>query len=90
MRVIGQTQDAKKVVDGIWHMYETYGLPLDIIFDICAQRNFMPDWIMLYRQMRSSGMSKPRILFKLEAAISDTFGNEAKKIILMRLGQCET
>ena len=85
--IIGETPEGKSVVDGIWKTYETHGLPLDNIFDVCIQKNWIPDWTKLYIQMLSSGINHDRILSKLEEAINDSFGKEFCDVVISRLDQ---
>jgi alanyl-tRNA synthetase len=81
------TSDGKMVVDGIWKIFETHGLPLDIILTLCLNKGWVPDWIALYKQMKQSGMKHGRILSKLEEAISDSFGKEFSEVVISRLDQ---
>jgi hypothetical protein len=85
--LVGETTDSRRLVDGVWAMYETYGLPLDIIFDLCIQKEWMPDWMALYKQMCGSGMKHSRILSKLEESINDSFGKEFCDVVIFRLDQ---
>jgi hypothetical protein len=82
---IGKTTDGKIVVDGVWEMYETHGLPLDIIFSICMEKDWVPSWIDIYLQMKKSGMDHDRILSKLEESISDSFGKEFCMTVISKL-----
>jgi hypothetical protein len=84
---VGETTDGKPVVDGIWKTYETHGMPLDILFTLCLRKNYVPDWISLYKQMRHSGMEYSRIISKLEEAINDSFGKEFCDVVISRLDQ---
>lgn len=84
---VGLTTDNKIVVDGIWDMYETHGLPMDIILDLCLRKNWVPDWIALHKSMIASGMEHSRILSKLEEAINDSFGKEFCDVVISRLDQ---
>lgn len=85
--VVGETTDGRKLVDGVWAMYETHGLPLDVIFDVLIQKESIPDWIALYKQMRESGMQHSRILSKLDEAISDSYGKEFRDVVISTLDQ---
>lgn len=87
IHTIGETTDGKKVVDGIWKTYETHGLPLDILFTLCIRKEYIPDWISLYKQMLHSKMEHSRILAKLEEAINDSFGKEFCDVVISRLDQ---
>lgn len=72
----GVTSDNKKVISGIYKMFESHGIPLDVIFSLLKERNIIPDWINLYRDCRRSGMGHDRIISKLEEAINDSYGKE--------------
>jgi len=85
--MVGKTPEDKSVVDGIWKSYETHGLPLDSIFDVCIHKGWIPDWHALYIQMIASGMGHERILSKLEEAINDSFGKEFGDVVISRLDQ---
>lgn len=87
INIVGETADGKGVVDGIWKMFETHGLPMDIIFSLCIEKNWVPDWILLYKQMKKSGMEHDRILSKLEEAINDSFGKEFSSVVISRLNK---
>jgi hypothetical protein len=87
IHVVGETTDGKTLVDGIWEMYETYGLPLDIIFDVLIQKQSVPDWIVLYKQMLKSGMQHSRIISKLDEAIADSYGKEFRDVVISKLDQ---
>lgn len=81
----GQTTDGKEVLAGLYKFYETHGLPLDVLFICCMERNAVPDWIELYQSARLAGMGHNRLLSKLEEAISDSFGKEWSDIVISRL-----
>lgn len=72
----GVTSDNKKVISGIYKIFESHGIPLDIIFSILKEKNVIPDWIDFYRSARKVGMSHDRIISKLEEAINDSYGKE--------------
>ena len=81
----GQTADGKVVLGGLYKFFETHGLPLDVLFICCMERNSVPDWIELYRAARVAGMQHDRILSKLEEAILDSYGKEWADIVISRL-----
>lgn len=82
---VGITSDDKMVVDGVWHVYETHGIPLDILLTCLKSQNTMPDWILLYKQMRISGMDRDRVFSKLDEAVSDSFGKDFSDTVLSNL-----
>ena len=83
--IVGYTTNNEVVVGGLWKTYETYGLPLDVIFDVCIRRNWIPSWIDLYKDMIDSKMEHGRIISKLEEAINDSFGKDYCGAVISRL-----
>lgn len=79
--------DNKIIVGGIWKMFETHGLPLDTIFSLCLQRDWIPCWITLYKDMLASGMKHDRIISKFEESISDSFGKAFGDEVIFRLNK---
>lgn len=35
--IVGVTPDGKEVVSGVFRVFDTMGLPLDTVFDLCDQ-----------------------------------------------------
>jgi alanyl-tRNA synthetase len=83
--VVGKTQNGKLVIDGVWKCFETFGLPFDVIFEVCIRKGWIPEWTTLRDQMVRSGIDKGRVLVKLSEAISDTFGKDFCEEVLRRL-----
>ena len=44
MNVVGQTKCGKQVVDGVFFLQTSIGLPLDIIVEELKSRNMVPAW----------------------------------------------
>lgn len=85
--IIGKTSDDRSIIDGVWKIFETHGIPLDIIFTMCIDKNVMPDWIVLYKQMKRSGMSHDRIVSKLDESISDSYGKIFNDAVISQLNK---
>ena len=81
----GITTDNKPVIIGIYKTFETYGLPLDIIFSIMIKKGWVPDWIALYQDCRSAGIDHERTLARIEEAINDSYGKEWSEVVISRL-----
>ena len=81
----GTTSDGRTVVRGVYRLYETEGLPLDVIFDALREHNSIPDWVAFVREAELAGMKRDRILSKLDAAIVDTYGSELRDVVIRRL-----
>jgi len=84
-KVTGITAEGKYVLAGCYEFHQTEGLPLEILFNYLKERNYIPDWIDIYRSARSNGMSHERILAKLEPEIDDSFGPEWTKEVFKNL-----
>ncbi len=78
-------ENHKPVYAGVYKLYETHGLPLDIILSSFKDKGWVPDWIDLYLTAISAGMGHARILSKLEESISDSFGKEMADHVISRL-----
>ena len=85
MDIVGKTKDGKLVVSGIFKMFDTIGLPLDVIFDQCLDRNIIPSWIHFYDEASAYGWKDKTIFNRLETNISDVFGKEYCNVVIERL-----
>jgi hypothetical protein len=81
----GTTQDGRTVVRGVYRLYETEGLPLDVILDALIAHNAIPDWTAFVVEAELAGMKLDRILSKLDAAIVDTYGSAMRDVVVRRL-----
>jgi hypothetical protein len=81
----GTTQDGRTVVRGVYRLYETEGLPLDVILDALIAHNSIPDWTAFVIEAELAGMKLDRILSKLDAAIVDTYGSTMRDVVIHRL-----
>lgn len=48
MNIIGKTVDDKMVVDSVFELYDTVGLPLEDVFIMLKNQNMIPDIISFY------------------------------------------
>ena len=60
--VIGQTTEDFLVVDGVYALYETHGLPFDVIFVELKDHGRIPSWLHVYRDARKAGVVHGRLL----------------------------
>lgn len=72
--IIGITKDGTTVVSGVFRLFDTCGLPLDIILDLCQENDLMPSWIHFYDDAIKQGWVDKTIFNRLETNISDTYG----------------
>ena len=83
--VVGRTEDGRPVVGGVYRFYETYGLPLEVVFETLHEKGLVPCWIRFHRECVNAGMKHERILFKLDPALSDVYGSEFRDRVLQGL-----
>lgn len=84
---VGVTNDGKPVMSGVFFFYETHGIPLEIIFMSFIDKNLIPSWIDLYKDMRLSGLTHNRIITILQDSISDAYGQEWSTNVILQLNE---
>jgi hypothetical protein len=87
LKQTGITEDNKPIYGGIYKFYETYGLPLDVIFISFQEKDWVPDWVDFYLHALKAGMDHNRIISKLDEAISDSFGKNWSHEVIVRLNK---
>ena len=70
------TPEGKAVMDNVYKLCETHGLPLDVILPIMAERNQVPNWINFFQQAQANGMKHSRIIAKLTGPIAEAYGED--------------
>jgi len=86
LRVVGKTPDGKTVVDGIFTMVATYGVPLDVVVSFLDDRGHVPDWVSFYKQAVREGWPSDRTLLRLEAVVGDVYGPVYREEWKKRMG----
>ena len=82
VEVVGTTPDGVFVVTGVFKMFDTIGLPLDMIFDLCKERNWVPSWKHFYDDARDNGWSHKTIQNRLLANVEAVYGIEYAKHVI--------
>ena len=72
--IVSVTEDGIKVVSGVFRVFDTCGLPLDVIFDQCRENNLMPSWIHFYDDAIKQGWTEKTIVNRLSIGVSDSYG----------------
>lgn len=85
IQVVGETEDGIKIVSGVFKLFDTNGLPLDIVFDLCKQSNMIPSWTHFYNEALEYGWSKKTVLNRLHDNINDVYGKDYRDIVIRRL-----
>lgn len=86
LEVVGTTEDGKKVVAGLYRVYESHGLPFVVIFGAMERLNAVPDWCALVREALSAGVKLDRIVGKIADPVSDVWGPEFRDHVTTTLG----
>lgn len=73
--IIGQTDDGKLVMAGLFKFYDTHGLPFSTIFDRLQEENCIPCWKSLIKECLCAGWGLHKIKATLREAISDSYRN---------------
>ena len=71
LKIVGETPERRIVVTGFYDLYETHGIPLDIILSFLWGRGALPDWDWLLQEMIRTGQPRDRAISTLEMAVQD-------------------
>lgn len=85
LTVEGRTEDGRLVVGGVYHFYETHGIPLDALLSVLNSRDIVPSWVSFYQEARRAGMSPSRVLSMLEPHLLDALGAAYRDVVIGRL-----
>ena len=86
MEIVGKTKEGVLVVSGLGKLYFQEGLPLSVVFDQCKERNILPSWIHLFKELSDNGMKKDRILHLLNEQVYDSYGKEFRDHVVKFCG----
>lgn len=81
----GKTPNGTKVVGGIYAVYETHGIPLDVLLTNLASQKAIPCWVSLYLDMTKAGIKPGRAVSMLSSAVNDAYPHELRDVIVKRL-----
>jgi alanyl-tRNA synthetase len=87
LRVVGSTEDGKKVVNGdfIFRLMESRGLPLeDILFQL-DENNCIIDWIGFYKESQKAQWQVKTFLLRIETTVREVFGKIYCEQVMLRL-----
>jgi hypothetical protein len=87
LKPVGKTEDGKFVVKGVHILFETTGLPLDVMFETLKTKNIVPDWIEFYKEARLAGISHDRVISRLEEALIDVWNKSFSNIVVENLNK---
>lgn len=82
--IVGKCAD-KHIVDGVFSIYETHGVPLDIILSRLNQDNLLCCWPSFMESSIQAGWNPRSTLAKIETACADVYGRKVADEIMFRL-----
>jgi hypothetical protein len=84
---VGITEDNKIVVNGVYALYETKGLPFEVIFTGLKDKSIIPCWHTLVGDMRKAGIPDRKIFSMLQPSILFAYGRMVGGVIVERVLQ---
>jgi len=88
MKIVGKTEDGKKVVNGVFKMKDTFGLPLEMTLNLLDKQGMTVDWISFWKEGIQAGWKPEAVLLTIETAVGDVFGSQYRKETIRRLKYC--
>ncbi len=89
MNIVGETEDGKQVVDSVFKMYDTFGLPLVDLVILIRKNDLIIDWISFYEDAEKAGWKNKTIMNKIEGALVDAhYDKDYKDEVIKRLRYC--
>ena len=85
LRVIGKTTEGTLVVEGIFPIMDTLGMPLDHVFDMLRIKDMIPSWNCFYDEAKEAGWIDRTIFTRLSEGIGTTYRPEMRDVVLDRL-----
>jgi len=85
MTKVGETQDGKDVLSGVFPMEDTEGIPLPIVLGFLNDRGFMPSWLDYYHEARCHGWKHKTIIRKLSESVEEIYGSDFRDVVIERL-----
>jgi len=85
VKVIGKTTDGTLVVQGVFKFFESEGIPLHVIFELCKENNWVPSWLHIYKDGKQSGWTHKTILDRLREGMQDVYETDFINTVIKRL-----
>lgn len=83
--ISGKTKDGKIVVKNVFKLYETRGVPLDVIVKFLDSKNMLIDWIDFYEKSLKCNWKIKSTISKIEVTLLDVMGKEHSDEVITRL-----
>jgi len=70
IKVVGKTPENRLVVSGVFKLFETTGLPLEIIVDELWEKGYVPSWEDFYKEAEAAGVGHRSIMIRIQEGVS--------------------
>jgi hypothetical protein len=81
MQQVGVTPDGEVVVEGVFHLYDTVGLPLSVVVSELRRRGLVMSVPHFITEAQQAGWKERTIRSRLTEAFEDVYGPRATKEI---------
>lgn len=68
----GKTEEGQYVVSGVFKLFDTYGMPLDIITELLYNNSVLVNWYQFISDAKKAGWKNKRIKSAIESAVVDS------------------
>lgn len=85
VQIVGKDPTGKSIVCGIFKLFDTTGLPLYIVFDMCKERDWIPSWIHFYKESQTAGWSHKTIIDRLRDGMQGVYETDFVNTVISRL-----
>lgn len=82
---VGVTPEDKKAIDGVFRMFDTIGLPLDIILDQLHERDLVVSWKHFFRDALKAGWTLKTTMNRVTIAVRDAYLPDYADEVVKRL-----
>ena len=79
------TEDGKPVVNGVYYLVGSHGVPLELVLMFFKQEGFVVNWVNYIDHALKDGANVCSIRSKIEAAVSDVYGKNYCAEVLKRM-----
>lgn len=81
---MGKTDDGRNVVGNVFALYNSRGVPLDIVFEYIRTHGALVCWMTFLMDARKCGWKDEKILRTIETSLLDS-GHPDAQVIVSRL-----
>lgn len=85
MLQVGITTTNQPVLDGVFELVDTYGVPLEVVLSEFRHRGLAPAWDVFMMEASKAGWSDRNTDSRIEAACADVYGAEHTAEVMRRV-----